>query len=59
MPITIIALCFMATGALGNGTTMYGYMLLAFKKPKSPNVTTGGTSIIDMEEECGLRNERV
>ena len=49
----------MATGALGNGTPMYGYMLLAFKKPKSPKVTTGGTSIIDMEEECGLRNERV
>ena len=38
---------------------MYGYVFLAFKKPKSAEVTTGATNVTDMEEECGLKDEGV
>lgn len=35
---------------------MYGdYMLLAFKNPKTTRVTARPTSIINTQEECGLK----
>ena len=34
---------------------MYGYMLLAFKKPKGAHVITRAASIINMEEEFELK----
>ena len=38
---------------------MYGYTLLVFKTIKSAQNTTRVTSIVFMEEECGLKEVRV
>ena len=37
------------------GNLMFGYMYLEFKKTKRLEVITTATSMIKMEEECGLK----